>query len=77
MTDQTITVEQIQGTKTFESLNSTQQSFSLKRANRMIITNGLVVHRNTDVIPANIQGYNVGILNDLIISESAKNSQSL
>jgi len=72
MTDQTLTIEQIQATKTYQSLNSIQQSFITKRNNREKLYHALVVYKNTEVIPGNITGYNLGVLKDLILGESVK-----
>lgn len=72
MTDQTITIEQIQETKTYQSLNAIQQSFITKRGNRELLSHALVVYKNTDVIPGNVSGYNLGVMHDFIIGESAK-----
>jgi hypothetical protein len=70
--DITISISQIQDTKSFEALNDIQKIFSVKRSNREILTNGLIVHRNTKVIPSNIVGYNLLLLHDLILSEETK-----
>lgn len=72
MTDLTISVEKIKATKTYCSLNKIQQEFIIKRENRKLITNALIVHRNTSIIPANVFGYNLMVLEDLILGESAK-----
>jgi hypothetical protein len=70
--NQTITVKQIQETKTFKSLNPIQQSFVLKRKNREQLSHGLVVYRNTDVIPGDVFGYNLDVLKDIINYENKK-----
>jgi len=66
MNDQTITVEQIQATKTYESLNKTQKTFCVKRDNRKLLTNALIIRTTSGIVPGTIFGYNVGILNDLV-----------
>jgi len=71
MTDQTITIEQIQATKTYQSLNSIQQSFIIKRGNRELLSHALVVYKNTTVIPGNVAGYNLSILGEFIELEKA------
>ena len=77
MTDQTITVEKIQSTKTFEGLNAIQKEFVLKRENRKLITNALVVCRNTGVVPGNVHGYNLLVVNEIILGESVKNDDDI
>lgn len=64
--DNAVTVTQIEETKTYKLLNPIQKTFALKRQNRELLTNGLIVFKNSSIVPGTIQGYNVGILNDLI-----------
>ena len=64
--DNTITIEQIQATETFKKLNDIQKGFVVKRANREILTNALIIHKNSGQIAGTIHGYNIGVLNDLI-----------
>jgi len=72
MNDQTITIEQIQATKTYQSLNSIQQSFIIKRGNRELLSHALVVYKNTGDIPGNVSGYNLNVMRDFILGESEK-----
>ncbi len=72
MTDQTITIEQIQATKSYKLLNPTQKAFSVKRENRKLLTNALIIKMTSGITPGTIFGYNVGILDDLAICESKK-----
>ena len=65
MTNETISIEQITATKTYGSLNSIQQSFCIKRKNRQALTDALIVHKNTDVIPGCVHGYNLSIVKEL------------
>ena len=74
--DTTISIKTIEATDAFKNLSKVQQSFCLKRTNRLLLTNALIVHRNTGIIPANVQGYNSLLLGDLILGESAKFEQS-
>jgi len=76
MTDETITVEQIEVTETFKSLSKTQQSFCTKRNNRKLLTNALIIKLTTGVTPGTIFNYNVGILNELAIGKSGNFEQS-
>jgi len=66
----TITINQIENTKAFQSLNPIQQSFAIKRKNRELLTNALIVHKSTGVIPGNVFGYNLAILEEMILGES-------
>lgn len=68
----TISINEIESTKAFQSLNKIQQSFAIKRKNREILTNALIVHKTTNVIPANVFGYNLLIVEEMILGESAK-----
>jgi len=67
-----ISIERIQDTNAWKSLNVIQQSFCLKRSNRSTLSNGLIVYNNTGFIPANVTGYNLFILKDLILGEFTK-----
>jgi len=73
--DTTISINQIQDTNAWKNLNDIQKTFSVKRHNREILTNGLIVNRNTKTIPGNIVGYNLLILGDLILAEDVKNDE--
>lgn len=60
-----ISIEEIQNTKTFKGLNDIRKQFIVKRANREVITNALIVYKGTGVIPGNIQGYNIELVEEL------------
>jgi len=68
----TISINEIESTKAFQSLNAIQKSFAVKRKNREILTNALIVHKNSGIIPGNVVGYNLNIVEEMIIGESAK-----
>ncbi len=68
----TISINQIENTKAYQSLNAIQQSFAVKRKNREVLTNALIVHKSTGVIPGNVSGYNLLIVEEMILGESAK-----
>lgn len=74
--DTTISIKTIEATDAFKSLSKVQQSFCLKRANRLILTNALIVYKNTNVIPANISGYNLFVLQEMIMGEFMKSQQA-
>ena len=74
--DTTISIKTIEATKAFQSLSKVQQSFCLKRANRLILTNAMIIHKNTGIIPANICGYNLFVLQEMIMGEFMKSQQS-
>ena len=65
MEDKTITIEQIQATNAYDLLNKTQQTFCVKRDNRKLLTNALIIKKMTGVTPGTIFGYNIGILDEL------------
>jgi len=62
----TITIEQVQATENYSKLTPIQKMFVVKRQNRELLTNGLTAFNTTGVVCGSIQGYNIGILNDLI-----------
>lgn len=64
--DNTITIEQIEATITFSLLSATQRKFAVKRENRKLLTNALIIVSNGQPSPGTITGYNIGILNDLV-----------
>lgn len=64
--DTTLSINEIEKTKAWKRLNTIQQSFAVKRKNRELITNALIVHKSTGIIPGNIHGYNLGIVQELI-----------
>lgn len=65
-----ISSEKIQATPTFEGLSHLQKSFAVKRHNRDLLTNALNIVSNGGEVPSTIQGYNVGLLNDLIQADN-------
>jgi hypothetical protein len=73
--DTTISIKTIEATDAFKNLSKVQQSFCLKRANRLILTNALIVHRNTGIIPSNISGYNLFVLQEIILGEFMKSQE--
>ena len=68
----TISINEIESTKAFQSLNAIQKSFAVKRKNREILTNALIVHKTTGIIPATVFGYNLSIVEEMILGELAK-----
>lgn len=67
----TISTEKIQSTEAYKALNHIQQEFAVKRANRLIISNALIVAKNNGVVPGNVVGYNLRIVEELL-GESVK-----
>ena len=63
--DNVITIEQIQSTNAYKKLNDIRKTFIVKRANRELVTNALIVYKGTGVIPGTIQGYNVELVEEL------------
>lgn len=68
-----ITVEQIESTETYKNANSVQQLLMVKKANREIINNAVIVHKNTGVINKGINGIYRDLLNELIVEGNEKN----
>lgn len=64
-----------QETPTYKELEAKKEmikiSFINGRSMREQITHGFMVHKNTGVIPAHIQGINRKLINDLIEMEQA------
>ena len=62
--------QKLQETPTYKELEAKKEmiiiSFINKRSMREQITHGFLVHKNTGVIPAHIQGVNRKLINDLI-----------
>lgn len=69
-----ITVEQIESTETYKNANSVQQLLMVKKANREIINNAVIVHKNTGVINKGINGIYRDLLNELIVEGNRKNT---
>lgn len=72
-----ISAEEIQETEVYKNLgkidpnhphlnNKITQTLLLKRQSRELITNGLNVWKNTGVIPSNVTGHQLKIVNELI-----------
>jgi len=68
----TISTQDIEKTYAWQNLNKIQKSFALKRKNREIITNAVIVHKSTGIIPSTAFGYNLAITKELILGESVK-----
>jgi transcriptional regulator with XRE-family HTH domain len=81
-----ISIEEIQETDVYKKLgevdpkhphlnNKINQTLLLKRQSRELITHGLNVWKNTNKIPANITGYQLKVVNELI--EKLKNNSDV
>jgi hypothetical protein len=70
--DTTISIKTIEATDAFKNLSKVQQSFCLKRSNRLLLTNALIVYKNTGVIPSNVSSYNLFVVQEMIFGELAK-----
>lgn len=70
--DATLSINEIENTKAWKGLNNIQQSFAVKRKNRELITNALIVYRSIGSIPGNIHGYNLAIVQEMILGEQVK-----
>lgn len=67
--DATLSINEIENTKAWKGLNNIQQSFAVKRKNRELITNALIVHRSIGAIPGNIHGYNLAIVQEIVLNK--------
>lgn len=70
--DTTMSIKEIEATKCWKGLNQIQQSFAVKRKNREVLTNALIVFNSTGFVPANVVGYNLGIVQEMILGKSVK-----
>jgi|TARA_R110000782_G_scaffold45940_3_gene101816 uncharacterized protein YbgA (DUF1722 family) len=61
-----ISSEEIQSTKTFKKLSPSIKGIILKRANRQIINDALIVYKKTGYFNDNIGNKNTSILTELI-----------
>jgi hypothetical protein len=66
---QLVTIELIQSTQAYQKASFIGRQFLIKRANRELINNAIIVHRNTRVIPGNISGANLEVVKELIIQD--------
>jgi hypothetical protein len=62
---------EIESTKTYQNMESCFKSIALKLTSKKIISAGLLVYKNSGVIPGSVAGNNLKILKDLI--ETQKN----
>jgi hypothetical protein len=69
---QLISSEAIQSTQAYQKASFIGRQFLIKRANRELINNAIIVHRNTGVIPGNIYGANLEVVKELIIEDNTK-----
>ena len=61
-----ISSEEIQSTKTFKKLSPSIKGIVLKRANRQIINDALIVYKNTSYFNNGLGNINANILTELI-----------
>lgn len=69
---QIISSEKIQQTETYQNASFIGRQFLIKRANRELINNAIIVHRNTRIIPGNIHGANLEAVKELIIIDDTQ-----
>jgi hypothetical protein len=67
-----ISSEEIQSTQAYQKASFIGRQFLIKRANRELINNAIIVRRNTGVIPGNIYGANLEVVKELIIEDNTK-----
>lgn len=61
-----ITTAEIESTETFKSLDKCFKNIAIKLTSKKIISAGLLVHKNSGIIPGSVSGNNLKILKDLI-----------
>jgi hypothetical protein len=71
---QIITVQEIEATKVYKDASFLAKQFLIKRANREMINNAIVVHRNTGEIPGNIDGRNLLLVKELVRPHHIQNN---
>jgi hypothetical protein len=64
-----ISIKEIENTKVFKKLNNIQQMFVVKRKNREVITNALIVYKSTGIIPGTVAGYNLAIVQEMLFNK--------
>lgn len=69
---QIISSQKIQDTETYKNASFIGRQFLIKRANRELINNAIIVHRNTKIIPSNIFGTNLSAVKELIIEDDTQ-----
>lgn len=69
---QLITIEKIQETETYQNASFIGRQFLIKRANRELINNAIIVHRTTRAIPGNVYGANLNLVKELIIIDDTE-----
>jgi hypothetical protein len=66
--EQIISHSEIENTKAFKKLPDIKKEFSLKRANRKLLSEALVIFKTTGKIIQGINGYNSEIFKELILT---------
>jgi hypothetical protein len=61
-----ISSKEIESTEAFKNINKSLQSIYLKRSNREIINNALVIHKNTQQIKNGLSGRMLLIVEEII-----------
>lgn len=64
-----VSIQEIEKTNVFKNLNNIQQMFVVKRKNREILTNALIVYKSTGVIPGTVHGYNLAIVHEMLFNK--------
>lgn len=72
-----ISNSEIQATAAYEKLEPCFKNLVLKLSNKKIISSGLLIHKNSGVIPGSIGGNNLRVLKDLIEKALETNKQKL
>lgn len=65
----TLSNAEIQATKTYEKLEPCFKNLVLKLSSKKAISSGLLIYRNSGIIPGSIGGNNLKVLKELISNE--------
>jgi hypothetical protein len=69
-----LSTEVIQDTEAYKSASNIAKTFLTKRGAREIISNALIVYKNTGSILTNVTGNNLKVLNELIRNHHSANN---
>jgi hypothetical protein len=61
-----VSTEEIESTEAFQKLDKCFKHIALRLSSKKIISAGLLVHKNSGIIPGSVAGNNLKILKELI-----------
>jgi hypothetical protein len=68
---------EIENTQAFKKLENCFKNIALKLTSKKIISAGLLVHKNSGIIPGSVSGNNLKILKDLIETQKQQEHDSI